>query len=116
MDHDDIFCRIIKGEFPDNTVYRDDEVMVIKDIHPQAPVHLLVIPKKHFQSLEDFTENEAALLGKLLLTAEKIAQHEGLKDGYRLIINKGEHGGQQVPHLHIHVLGGKPLGPKIVRD
>ena len=116
MENDDIFCRIIRGEFADNTLYRDDDVIVIKDIHPQAPVHILVIPKKHIESLEGLSGADAALVGKLLLTAEKIAQGEGLAKGYRIIINKGEDGGQAVPHLHVHLLGGKKLGPKVVAD
>ena len=90
--------------------------MVIKDINPQAPVHLLVIPVKHFEKIDDIKSKDASLLGKGLLIADKVAHDSGLGDkGYRLIINEGEDGGKLVPHLHIHLLGGKKLGPKIVR-
>ena len=113
---DDIFCKIIKGELAhdeDKTVARDEDFMVIHDIHPQAPVHLLIIPIKHFGSLADFKEKDAGLLGKALLLADKVANKLGLDKGYRLIINKGEDGGQAVPHFHIHLLGGKVMGPKV---
>ena len=90
--------------------------MVIRDIVPQAPVHLLIIPKKHFEALHDFTEGDVPLLGKALLVAEQVAKQVEVHDtGYRLIINEGEHGGKLVPHLHIHLLGGKSLGSKIVQ-
>lgn len=110
---DDVFCKIISGELSAEVVYKDDEFWVIKDIHPQAPVHLLVIPAKHFLKIEDFG-GESGLLGKALLLADKIAHENKLDKGYRLIINEGEHGGKLVPHFHIHLLGGKRLGPKIV--
>lgn len=111
---DDVFCKIVSGELSADVVYKDDEFWVIKDIHPQAPVHLLIIPAKHFLKIEDFGK-ESALLGKALLLADKVAHEQGLGDkGYRLIINEGEHGGKMVPHLHVHLLGGKRLGPKIV--
>jgi histidine triad (HIT) family protein len=109
----DIFCKIIKGELED-VVYQDDEVVVLNDISPKAPIHLLVIPKKHFESVDDFSEKDSVLLGKLFLIAAKCARDAGLKDGYRLVVNKGPHGGQIVQHLHIHVLGGKNLGSKIL--
>lgn len=111
---DDVFCKIISGELPAEVVYKDEEFWVIKDINPQVPVHLLVIPAKHFLKIEDFGQ-ESGLLGKALLLADKMAHEQGLGEkGYRLIINEGEHGGKIVPHLHIHLLGGKRLGPKIV--
>ncbi len=111
---DDVFCKIISGELSADVVYKDDEFWVIKDIHPQAPVHLLIIPAKHFLKIEDFRK-EDGLLGRALLLADKMAHDNGLGDkGYRLIINEGEHGGKLVPHFHIHLLGGKKLGPKIV--
>ena len=111
---EDIFCKIIKGEMDADFVYRDDDVVVIKDIHPQAPVHLLVIPVKHYNGLSDFTESGGELCGKLLQIAHTVASEQGLENGYRLIINEGEDGGKLVPHLHLHLLGGKKLGPKIV--
>ena len=97
-----------------DAVYKDEEFWVVKDINPQAPVHLLVIPVKHFLKVEDFMGKEG-LLGKALLLADKIAHEQGLEKGYRLIINEGEHGGKLVPHFHIHILGGKRLGPKMVK-
>ena len=97
---------------------------MVKDINPQAPVHLLILPVQHFTSLEDFAHGdhdglpagEAGLLGRALVVAHKVAHQAGIAEkGYRLIINEGEHGGKLVPHLHIHLLGGKRLGPKIVK-
>jgi len=116
---DDVFCKIIRGELrhdEDKMVVRDSDFIVIHDIHPQAPVHLLIIPVRHFDSLSDFKEEDANLLGKAMIMADKVANQLGLGKGYRLILNKGEDGGQVVPHLHIHLLGGKKLGPKVVRD
>ena len=113
---DDVFCKIVKGEIKAEAVYKDDEFWVLKDINPQAPVHLLIVPAKHFTSLEDFMEgNNDGLLGRALVVAHKVAHQVGISDkGYRLILNEGENGGKLVPHLHIHLLGGKKLGPKIV--
>ena len=110
----DVFCKIIKGELKSEAVYKDDDFWVVKDINPQAPVHLLVIPVKHFLKIEDFA-GDGLLLGKALLLADKMAHKHGLDRGYRLIINEGDHGGKLVPHFHIHLLGGKRLGPKIVK-
>lgn len=110
---DDVFCKILGGEIKTDFVYRDDEIAVIEDIHPQAPVHLLVLPIKHFEGIADFSKDDSALLGRIFQIAHRIAQERGLKDGYRLISNDGVHGGKIVPHFHVHVLGGKPLGPKL---
>ena len=114
----DIFCKIIKGELTAEIIYKDNDFLVIKDINPQAPVHLLIIPVKHFESLEDFLEGkDNELLGKSLIVAHKVAHQVGIaKKGYRLIMNDGEYGGKLVPHLHLHLLGGKKLGPKIVKE
>lgn len=110
---DDVFCKIIKGELPAEKVYEDDDFLVIKDIHPQAPVHLLIFPKKHIFGMHDAN---AEILGGAMLVADKVAQQLGIADkGYRLILNEGDHGGKLVPHLHIHLLGGKSLGAKIVK-
>ena len=110
---DDIFCKIIKGELPTDKVYEDDEFIVIKDIHPQAPVHLLIVPKQHVFGMHDATPE---LLGQAMVVADKVAQKVGIAEkGYRLILNEGDHGGKLVPHLHIHLLGGKSLGTKIVK-
>lgn len=112
----DVFCKIIKGELPSDPVYQDEDFIVIRDIKPATPVHLLVIPKEHFEKLSDFKDADASLLGRAFILAEKVAKQQGLDKGYRLVLNEGEHGGKLVPHLHIHVLGGKHLGPKIVKD
>ena len=111
----DVFCKIIRGELPSEVVYKDDNVWVIKDITPQAPVHLLIITAKHFDGLDDVVEKDQDLLGKLFLVAHDVAKKEKLDKGYRLVVNEGEHGGKLVPHFHIHLLGGKPLGPKIIK-
>ena len=111
---DDVFCKIIKGELSAEVVFKNDDFWVIKDIHPQAPVHLLIIPAKHFLKIEDFGQ-EGGLLGKSLLLADQMAHENNLANGYRLIINEGEHGGKLVPHFHVHLLGGKNLGPKIIK-
>lgn len=113
----DVFCKILKGELSADVVYKDDDFWVIKDINPQAPIHLLVIPIKHFTSLEDFMEgNNDGLLGRAFVIAHKVAHQVGIAEkGYRLIINEGEYGGKLVPHLHIHLLGGKRLGPKLIK-
>lgn len=109
---EDIFCKIVAGELPADKVYEDEEFLVIKDIHPQAPVHLLIIPKKHIFGMNDAT---AEILGKAMMVADKAAQKVGVAEqGYRLILNEGEHGGKLVPHLHIHLLAGKRLGAKVV--
>lgn len=109
----DVFCKIIKGELPSDKVYEDDNFIVIKDVHPQAPVHLLIIPKKHIFGMHDAT---AEMLGKAMVLADKVAQQLGVAEkGYRLVLNEGEHGGKLVPHFHIHLLGGKSLGPKIIK-
>ncbi len=114
---DDVFCKIVAGEIKSDTVYKDKEFIVLKDINPQAPIHLLIVPVKHFTSLEDFMEGDNdGLLGRALIVAHKVAHQMNMAEkGYRLIINEGEYGGKLVPHLHIHLLGGRRLGPKIVR-
>lgn len=101
---------------PSDKVYEDEDYLVIKDIHPEAPIHFLIIPKKYFESLHDLKEDQAELLGKAFLVAEKVARQVGIHDkGYRLIINEGIDGGKLVPHFHIHLLGGKRLGPKLLK-
>lgn len=111
----DVFCKIIKGELKAEILKEDEDFLVIKDIKPAAPVHFLIIPKQHFESLAEFREENAEFLGKALLMAEKVAKESGLEKGYRIILNEGEHGGKLVPHLHFHVIGGKRLGPKIIQ-
>jgi histidine triad (HIT) family protein len=105
-----LFTRIIDGEIPGDFVYRDDRVFVIRDIHPAAPVHLLVIPRKPIPSVAHLEDVDQELMGHLMLVVKRVAEQEGLAErGYRVVINTGEEGGQTVPHLHVHVLGGKQL-------
>lgn len=111
----DVFCKIINKELPSDIVMEEDSWIAINDIHPNAPVHILIMPKEHIDSIIALRDSDSDLMGKLIIAANKVAEKIGLKDkGFRLIINQGEHGGQLVPHLHIHLLGGKRLGKKIV--
>ena len=105
-----LFERIAAGEIPADIVRNDDDVLAIRDINPQAPVHILVIPQRVIPRIGQARDNDAAILGKLLLAARDIAKQEDLDEtGYRLVINHGPHAGESVPHLHIHLLGGRPL-------
>ncbi len=106
QDHDCIFCKIAKGEIPAAKVYEDDEVFAFKDINPKAPVHFLIIPKKHLASLAHADAGDAALLGKMLALAPRLAREQGAENGFRVVINTGRDGGQEVAHLHMHILGG----------
>ena len=106
---DTLFSKIIRREIPADIVYEDDLCLAFRDITPQAPVHILVIPKKPIPNLTDATPEDCELLGHLLLTVKEIAASEGLTTGYRTVINTGEDGGQTVYHLHIHLLGGRSL-------
>lgn len=111
---DCLFCRIAKGEIPARKVYEDDEILAFHDINPQRPVHFLMIPKRHIASLAEATAADAALIGRMLVEANGLAVGEGSKDGFRVIINTGRVGNQEVPHLHIHVVGGTdPVGPML---
>jgi histidine triad (HIT) family protein len=112
-----IFCRIVRGEIPSQKVYEDDEVLAFKDVRPAAPVHVLLVPKLHIASLYEADLAHTPLLGRMLGLAGRIAREQGATDGFRTIVNTGRIGGQEVYHLHIHVIGGpKPLGPMIVRQ
>ena len=108
MTHDPncIFCRIVKGELPAKRIHEDDEFIVFPDIHPAAPVHLLMVPKEHFATLADARAKHEVLLGRMLLLAPRLAREQGATNGYRVVINNGPDGGQEVYHLHVHVLGG----------
>jgi histidine triad (HIT) family protein len=109
-----LFERIISGEIPGDFVYRDDQVVAFRDIHPRAPTHLLIVPVKPIATLNDVTEADTALLGRMLTLAAELARREGIAEaGYRLIVNCNRHGGQEVYHLHFHLIGGKPLGPMV---
>lgn len=109
-----LFCKIINGEIPSSIVYQDDNVVAFKDINPQAPVHILVVPKKHIQCAMDLEDSDAKLLSAVFSAIKKIAKENKLDNGFRIINNCGADGGQTVPHLHFHILGGKALGDKVV--
>ena len=109
MSADCLFCRMASGEIPVPKVHEDDLVFAIRDINPQAPTHVLVIPVAHVQSAADLTEADAPLLGRLFSVAAKIAADEGLDAGWRLVSNVGPEAGQSVPHLHVHLLGGRSM-------
>ena len=112
---DCVFCKIINGEIPSEKVYEDDEVIAFKDINPAAPIHILVIPKKHIPTLLDVSDEDNYLIGKIYKTINKIAKEIGIEnDGFRVIANCGRDSGQEVMHIHFHVLAGKKLGEKIV--
>lgn len=114
--HDCLFCRIVRGEIPAAKVFEDDLVLAFKDIQPQRPVHVLVIPKKHITSLAHATEADTETLGRMLVLANQIAVDQGSTDGFRSIINTGRVGGQEVMHVHMHIVGGPdPVGPMLKR-
>ena len=105
-----VFCKLAKGEINGDIVYEDDEVIAFQDIHPQAPHHILVIPRRHIATLNDASPEDAALMGKLTLTAQQVAKELGVaEDGYRLVMNCNGHGGQTVFHIHLHLLAGRSL-------
>lgn len=104
-----LFCKIINGEIPTNKVYEDEDILAFKDINPKAPVHILVIPKKHIESAMDIKEDDELLIGKIFTAINKIAKEFKLENGYRIVNNCKEDGGQEVMHLHFHLLGGKKL-------
>ncbi len=106
---DTVFDKIIRREIPADIVYEDDVALAFKDINPQAPVHVLVIPKEPIAKLDDAGTEQQQLLGHLLLTAKEVAAKMALEQGYRLVINNGDEGGQTVYHLHVHILGGRPM-------
>ncbi len=107
---DCLFCRIVNGELRAAVVAEDEWAMAFRDINPQAPTHILVIPKKHIGSLGEAAEEDTARLGRLLLLAKRVARDEGLDSGYRVVLNNGAAAGQSVFHIHAHVLGGRRLG------
>lgn len=108
MNNDCLFCLISQGRAPAQVVFEDNRVIAFKDINPKAPIHLLIIPKKHYFSLNDVSEKDEGLLGHLIFVASRLAQEKGLKTtGYRLIINTGPDSGQQIFHLHLHLLAGR---------
>ena len=107
---DCVFCRIGRGEIPADIVYKDDEVVAFRDITPQGPVHVVVIPVEHIPGMKEAEARHQGLVGKLMLVAAQVAQQEGIADsGYRLVVNQGREGGQSVDHLHVHVIGGRAM-------
>src|SRR5215212_6585195 len=114
---DCIFCKIARGEVPAKKVYEDADVLAFHDINPVAPVHFMLIPKRHIASLAEVTTGDAEVLGKMLTLCGKLAREQGSPDGFRTIVNTGRIGRQDVKHIHIHVLGGpNPLGPMVPRN
>lgn len=111
-----LFCRIARGEIPSRKAYEDEEILAFHDINPARPVHLLVIPKRHITSLQTIGEADTPVLGRMLAVANQLAVENGSPDGFRVIINNGRIGGQEVPHLHAHIVGGTvPVGPMLKR-
>ncbi|MDX9767534.1 MAG: histidine triad nucleotide-binding protein [Ectothiorhodospiraceae bacterium] len=107
---DCIFCRIAAGEIPANIVYQDEDVLAFRDLNPQAPVHVLIIPRRHIATLNDIVPEDVQLLGRLLLAAKMVAEQEGLAEaGYRTVVNCNADGGQTVFHVHVHLLGGRSM-------
>jgi histidine triad (HIT) family protein len=111
-----IFGKIIRGEAPADIVFQDELVTAFRDINPAASTHILIIPNKYIPTVNDVVEEDELVLGRMVLVAKRLAAQEGIaEDGYRLIINCNKHGGQEVYHLHLHLIGGRPLGPMILR-
>lgn len=110
---DCLFCKIIAGEIPSTKVYEDDKVLAFKDINPMAPVHILIIPKVHIEGANALDSDNVGVVSDIMLTARRIAEELGLSEGWRLVTNVGEHGGQTVKHLHFHLLGGKKLNTEL---
>lgn len=107
---DCLFCKMASGEIKPDVVLEDEEILAFRDINPQGPVHILIIPKKHIPTVNQIEEDDAPLVGKLFLAAKKIAESEGIaEDGYRLVFNCNKHGGQEVYHIHLHLIGGRQM-------
>lgn len=104
-----IFCKIVEGTIPSTAVYQDDRCYAFSDLHPQAPTHVLIVPREHIASLSEAAEGHKGLLGHLMWVAAEIARSKGLSKGYRVVVNNGEDGGQTVDHIHLHLLGGRPM-------
>ena len=105
-----IFCRIAEGQIPSDIVYQDDEFIAFNDIHPQTPVHILIIPRKHIVSIAELADEDVPLMGRMMAVARKVAEEAGVsQEGYRLVINTGPEGGQIIMHVHLHLLGGRKM-------
>lgn len=108
---DCIFCKIVSGDIPGDIVYQDDDVLAFRDLNPQAPTHILIIPKKHIATVNDLQPEDAELVGRMYLAARQIAKDEGIAEpGYRAVMNCNREAGQTVFHIHLHLLGGRPMG------
>ena len=108
---DDLFLKIISREIPADIVFEDEDVLAFRDINPQAPTHILIIPKEHIRTMNDIEPAHSAMIGKLFLTAQKLADREGISnEGYRVVMNCNQAGGQAVYHIHLHLLGGRQMG------
>ncbi len=115
--NDCLFCRIARGDIPARKVFEDDQVIAFHDINPARPMHLLVVPKRHIESLQTVTAADEPVLGRMLAVANQLANENGSPDGFRVIINSGRIGGQEVSHLHAHLVGGpEPVGPMLKRN
>ena len=111
---DCLFCKIVAGEIPSDNLYEDEQVIAFRDINPQAPVHVQVIPREHIAYLADVSEEQSGLLGRMIAVANRLAKSEGIAEkGYRIAINCADEGGQMVPHLHLHLVGGRQLSGKL---
>ena len=109
-----IFCRIISGEIPGDFVYQDDEMVAFRDIHPMAPTHILLVPREHIEGVQTLTPEKEGLVGRMVLRARLLAEETGIaENGYRLVFNSGPDGGQMVPHLHLHLIGGRKLSDEV---
>jgi histidine triad (HIT) family protein len=114
---DCVFCRIVRGEIPSRKIYEDDDILAFHDIQPVAPVHFMLVPKRHIPSLADATMDDAGVLGRIMALCGRLAHEQGSPEGFRTIVNTGRIGRQDVMHVHVHVIGGpNPLGPMIVRS
>jgi len=109
-----LFCRIVSGEIPGDFVYRDNEMVAFRDIHPVATTHILLVPRQHIESVRDLQPEHEGLVGRMVLRARALAEEEGIAErGFRLVVNNGPDGGQVVPHLHIHLIGGRRLADRV---
>ncbi len=116
MNEETLFSSIVKGEIPAEILYQDDRVTAFRDIHPQAPTHILIVPNKIIPTVNDVSEEDEITLGRLFLVAKRLAAEVGIADdGYRLLVNCGRHANQEIFHLHMHLLGGRRLGPMLAR-
>ena len=116
MDPNCIFCKVVAGAIPSRKIFEDEDVLALHDINPLAPVHLMIIPKKHIASLAEATAEDAPVLGKILALAGRLAREQGTPDGFRTIVNTGKIGRQDVYHLHVHIIGGPNPLPRMIAE